>query len=542
MDIKELIEKDQKQLNMKLLNNRADLTRVVETVESSETPDSPGFISSNSFLLMTGMVFQNNQSALCNLIVELNELSCAGIGIKLGRFIDHLEPEVIEIADRLEFPIYQIPYNYTLGEVYRTLLSYLWKNKNNELTYALNTQKKLSNLILQGAPIKSILTNLGHTIHKSACIVTPFGEIMETCGDEVIEMERITKELFHSLKLNEGYGEEHHVYLEGDVNKLSIYPLKMTGYNFYYLFIFQSEDLQQIMTNIVIEQVTIILGIVLYKNLYVIYNRLRAKEVFLQMLIKNKDELCLTNNQLLAVGTKYGLEKSIEYSVFIGTLEFFGKREFDVTNFSYREEKYLLTYEWLSNYVEREYGTEVLVFPLIEEYRFVFLVQNMCVNRRVIVQQIYERLKILAQIEVVFSEGNSMQDIESTALSFNEAVEAYNEGSVDSELPYYKHFKPKYAMELFRNLSRSQVESFCVSSLRILAFPTNEKQLELQKTLKIYLENNNSVTQTATIMFLHKNTIKYRIEKCKDILHYNFEDSKYNFQLLLALSLINEQK
>lgn len=71
--------------------------------------------------------------------------------------------------------------------------------------------------------------------------------------------------------------------------------------------------------------------------------------------------------------------------------------------------------------------------------------------------------------------------------------------------------------------------------LRTLAYPQDEMSLELRKTLKVYLENHCSIINTSNKLFLHRNTIRYRIKKCQEILENDLTDPDYCFQLQLGL-------
>ena len=117
MTVEELlsIEKFRK---LKVINEKADLTRVVETIESTEAPDVVGFVPKHTLLITTGMAYENDQQGLYELIIALNEQPCAALAIKLGRFIDELTPQVLQIANDLRVPIIQIPMDMTLGDVY----------------------------------------------------------------------------------------------------------------------------------------------------------------------------------------------------------------------------------------------------------------------------------------------------------------------------------------------------------------------------------------------------------------------------------------
>ena len=46
--------------------------------------------------------------------------------------------------------------------------------------------------------------------------------------------------------------------------------------------------------------------------------------------------------------------------------------------------------------------------------------------------------------------------------------------------------------------------------------------MNLQKTLAVFLlDGESSVTKTAQLLYLHKNTVKYRIKRIADLLGYH---------------------
>ncbi len=77
----------------------------------------------------------------------------------------------------------------------------------------------------------------------------------------------------------------------------------------------------------------------------------------------------------------------------------------------------------------------------------------------------------------------------------------------------------------------------CRRMLKELAFPADEMNRELKKTLKAYLDCHCSIMETANRLYLHRNTVRYRIKKCEEIMGNDLSDSQYCFQLQLCLIL-----
>ncbi|MBR8644408.1 helix-turn-helix domain-containing protein [[Brevibacterium] frigoritolerans] len=51
----------------------------------------------------------------------------------------------------------------------------------------------------------------------------------------------------------------------------------------------------------------------------------------------------------------------------------------------------------------------------------------------------------------------------------------------------------------------------------------------------VYLDNNCELAITSRKLFVHRNTVKYRIAKCEDMLNYSVHDAKNSLHLRIAL-------
>ena len=58
---------------------------------------------------------------------------------------------------------------------------------------------------------------------------------------------------------------------------------------------------------------------------------------------------------------------------------------------------------------------------------------------------------------------------------------------------------------------------------------------EMLDTLIMYFESNNSIDETADRMFIHKNTVKYRLNRVQELTGLYLKNPDDNFQLYLAV-------
>lgn len=65
-----------------------------------------------------------------------------------------------------------------------------------------------------------------------------------------------------------------------------------------------------------------------------------------------------------------------------------------------------------------------------------------------------------------------------------------------------------------------------------------EHETQFVEILKTYLDHNMSLTTTAKLLYVHKNTLLYRLEKMKEILQMNLEDPDIRLLLCAALRIL----
>lgn len=94
--------------------------------------------------------------------------------------------------------------------------------------------------------------------------------------------------------------------------------------------------------------------------------------------------------------------------------------------------------------------------------------------------------------------------------------------------------------DLFSHVEPHNVlNAVCFPSVRELVRYDREHHGDLVKTLFAYLNNNCQLVATSQKMFLHRNTVKYRISRCEDILGLNLSDSQVAMGVMISLRILH---
>ncbi|MBN2980380.1 helix-turn-helix domain-containing protein [Cohnella algarum] len=108
----------------------------------------------------------------------------------------------------------------------------------------------------------------------------------------------------------------------------------------------------------------------------------------------------------------------------------------------------------------------------------------------------------------------------SERLSFGRAVTLFS----DLELNY-----------VFRHIPRDILAGYSDNLLLPLLAKDEEYRAEMLKTLEAYMANEGNVNETAKELFVHRNTVLYRLEKASELLRIDLKKMSDQLQLKLAM-------
>lgn len=522
-----------------LLNKEANLERTVDTIEISETPDVSGYLPKHSLLLTTGMAFQDNPKGLCELIHSLNNLPSAGLAIKLGRFISELDPEVIDFANHLNFPIVQIPPTKTLGEVSHQLLSYIWDNHNESMHFALDVQRNFSAMMMKGASTDALVNHLSSLIKQPMLLVNPFGEV-DTISRSIKPEDIITEDTLDQVikkvkcyQINPTKLVSYTIIDRFNHSLIStFYPVGNNNCYSYVLVIFQSDQLPYPFSQLAIEQALSILSFTTYKDNMIKQDKRNTKKDFFNKLINQDNDTLHDVTHWIDYGKPFGIIQSSNYQIILGQIRIPGSLSY------HSKTMMLLIQEWFDSKVD-DYFEHAIFIPHNNETQIIILLQDTPSNLTDLLQRMHEELQVKLNINVVFGVGTLIKEISLARFSLSTATKALEEACLDKD-SYIHYYQNKGISSLINDVSEDNIHYFCVTTLGKLAYPTSDNDKELRQTLKVYLDNQCRITETADELFIHRNTVKYRINKCNNLLEKNIESSYFSLQLRLALHLSSE--
>lgn len=514
--------------------NTAD-TPVIKSVEISETPDIEHYIPNGTVLLTTGMIYENNQFKLKSLIDSLVRAEARGLGIKVNRFIHQVKPEIIEHANQLNFPIFQIPDHYNLGTILHQWLNIVWDQQHEEIAFALDIQKVFQNLVVQDASLHLFINEFSQLIKSPVILLDSFYEIITYSNhfkgqshrlDDFVKQIRLksqnSKEIFRSYLIKDHKQEPIQITLRS---------LSVRNYLNDYLVILNPEQIPNPLNHFAIDQAALALSFVLMKNDKVHQLELTTEADFFKDWME--DRLPLNS-----AGNKYGFTISDYYQV-IKITDLNRMNRSGETTISHKENLWLITL-WLEKSLPNIFKKAKVIYSA-SNWETLILLQQKTSGLKNSLEKLAWTLNKRTGINIAFNAGEPVKQANMIEKSLTQARITHDERIASKNTTAFLAYEGKGIRQLFSSVDDEQVNFFIRNTLGPFADLDDTSLSDLRKTLHVYLSCQCEIAQTANKLYVHRNTVKYRIQKCEDILQQNVSEPENSLNLRIALSLLEEK-
>ncbi len=520
-----------------VLAGHRGLTRNVQSVNISDTPDVINFLDKNHLLLSTGYAFKDDTEKFCELIRQMHDLNCSGLVIKISRFFHELPPEVKLLADDLAFPIIDLPTTHTLGEVSRHILNYLNDHEAEQLYYALHVQKEFSNMLIKGYSLSALVEQLGHLLARPIILLNHRGEKIAQSHDFVKEsMKDVKLEILQKVKEDLLAAREGTTFTipSREHQSVSTFPVQTKRQYPSMLVIFDSLTLPYPSSQMAIEQAGNVISFTMVKEQAIEENSRLLKNNFFADLIDLKIH---SDEEIFSRSSYYGLQKGMENVCVVctidsqgeiyETLQLYEKKVGELHNSVYDQLEDELIHENLEAtlFTKGKYFAMILQFPKYgdeEINKITHFIENVQAN-------------FDGDFTLSFGVSHSVPSLKELPTTYQEAVEAILTGYEQNLKGFIKYYKTRDLEELLKTLSRKDLKALYENTLKSLAFPKTKEEQELVKTIQVYLDAQCEFSETSRKLFVHRNTVKYRIEKAEELLNCSLRDPADSLRIRVAL-------
>lgn len=164
------------------------LDREVARFNVMEVPDIERWTRPDEFLLTAGYALRETPERLTEVIEALHARGVAGIGIKLGRYIDVMPRASLDMAERLGFPIVSLPADASFDDILTEGSIDLVNKHVHTMNQADIMQRRLVDIVLAGGDLQAVTDAIASELNVGSLVTTPDGRQITIGGtpDQVL--------------------------------------------------------------------------------------------------------------------------------------------------------------------------------------------------------------------------------------------------------------------------------------------------------------------------------------------------------------------
>ncbi|WP_236620356.1 PucR family transcriptional regulator [Sporolactobacillus laevolacticus] len=509
--------------------------REIRNINMMDAPDIIDYLKPGDWLVTSGYHLKNNTEFFEKLVRQMAEKGCAALGIKTKRFIEDIPDEVIRIANQLSFPLIFIPNSIPLVDIVNQTLTLILHARTQELQFAINTHQQFSSHIMNGEGTVQLLNSLSQLIGYPAALLDNYFKPIAVTGQEA---DGSGQELFAPLKqVGSSFAQMNKSYsafcLRATHQAYTLFPLYTYKTKRHFLMIAGHIPMEERMLVLTIEQAANVLAFELIKDEALKQSDRKIRDDFFLKLIM--DEFS-SKEEMVSRAKEFGMLSEQK------TILAVGKLDIDDKQISFT--KFRMKTNDVSDFIEGE--MENLPFT-----GYFFVKDSFCICLFDVGEgwangprQLLPYLsRVQKQVEQFFSEtisfglSNLCVNLSDVSAAYQAAIDALQTGLHSSRRSFIQIYQSKGFSDLLRMVPLEDLRKLYYETFQVLSFSKKQEDEDLFHTLIVYFESNCQISETAKKLFIHRNTVIYRIEKCEHLLGKDLKDPETGFLIRFAFRL-----
>lgn len=535
----------------KILGGATGISKRITKVNVMEVPDIIEWVSEGEFLLTTAYSIKDNIKILLELIPKLNTKGVSGLGIKVGRYVSELPRDIIELADKLGFPIIEVPFCVSHTDVISGILTEVINDQMSMLIKIDGFNREVMSIMMRGGSLKEIAGKLYENINNSLAIYENMSDSCEIiCNED--DRNVIDNIIYEHISIkyieDNNYDDKGSYKVRRDeirgriVERITI-PIVIENIEYGSIFIWMDNKALTPLDNMLIESYVHIIALEFVKKLSLYNMESNYKLEFFDDLLSddgNRQKRAIERSKI------FNFYKGLKYTVIIILLKNINS----------------------TNKLEIDKGNSLQ--ESINEMLFITGRIAKLHREKIVFVDKSDRIIILYGSEAI----KSSQTIKSEVISFCnkilvEALKKFNCNKLtigigraydETKQLYKSHLQAKLIVEhlsktniknikhyddlgLYRILAfdglQSELIEFCSETIKPLIEYDKINNSELIKTLKAYFECDGNMKKISEKMYMHYNTIIYRVQQIKGITGLDLENGDSRLELEIALKAMD---
>jgi purine catabolism regulator len=162
----------------RLLAGAAGLDRAVRYVNVMEVPDILDWVKPDELLLTTAYPLRDDRAALADLVPRLADRGLAGLAVKPARYLDAVPQVMLEAAERLSFPLLELPPETAMADIINAVLGLILNVQALRLERSAAIHERFTAIALGGGGVRDIVQALTELLDRPAALLDSQGVLL----------------------------------------------------------------------------------------------------------------------------------------------------------------------------------------------------------------------------------------------------------------------------------------------------------------------------------------------------------------------------
>lgn len=518
-----------------LLAGSANNACAITGINIMDNPDTIPWLTKGALILSTGY-FMASGDLSDHLIADLKERGCSGLGIKMNRYLNELPVEMANQAQALQFPIIGIPYSSSMDQIANLIYRKLYEEEMSETSRIALAYRELTECVLKRKSLSSLLRIIENKLSTSVFLANDAFEVLahiQMKSDSLSFPFPFAKDTFTL------FNDSDSIYLK---KKLVDHPypvlthdIAYKGLNLHFI-LFPIKNKDQLLGFLIfLEGLNVftsdkynfaanldsIFCLAMMNHSIMSESERSSKEIFFQNLLSGKlkkeseiEPLCIQNafdfkqNRICITFKIDAYEK-----MSIPKRRAFERKVFSMLEDTLSDIPFTLTHTMFQTHFVLFLLSNRILCPK-EASLSGFSIAALCQN-------------ILHAQEISSTAGVSKYAAGSLTIyaSYLQAVHALEVGPrLHPDSTCFSYYGDQVYHALQSSYTHEQLDGMFREYLGPLEDFDRENHGTLMETLETYLNRSQNITQTAKALFIHRNTMFYRMDQMKTLLQVDFDD------------------
>lgn len=496
-----------------VLAGHAGLDRPVQSVNIMDVPDMIRYLHPDELLLTNAYVMKDDPDQLARLVRDMHDRGCAGLMISSRRFLRSHPKLLLDEANRLGFPVIEPPQGITLGDIANQSIGYILEKKTGQMRYALESHRYFTDILLRGNGLTEIIEALAAV---SSLPVILFDDKLDSLAVSSSLSDTAREDLLRKLRpaLQDIPPSAAFTRLcllhqpPGITGSISVYPIH-TYQPCGYLVICGEPAGGPNDVDLAAEQAANVIRFEMLKMQAVRERSRRYKNEFFADFI---DGRIATEQELLYRGGRYGLSGERKYVTVIAKYD-----QPHGTKASMTELRLEALYEWLKPELARR-GCSCIRF--IKNDAVVLLLPEIVPEPSFeeMLADVADAAGLHLHSAVSFGIGKPVDALLDIPTAYREAMEALDFGYSCGKTRFVQYYSNRELIDLFRLIPSKALHAFYRDTIQPFEALEVKERSDLLHTLRVYYNANCRIADTAASLYIHRNTVIYRLDKCTQLL------------------------